>query len=215
MRPQERKLIDRLILTGTVTVAEATQMQLPTAQHSVVRDLRDNLLILLCAHPMGEAGPSSGLAELEALRRAIDRERQVWIEGLNDQAGRHVLKVSVGVTRENRERSRWDILLPLGSPAGDHWGAAINVYTRVISSRVVDGLLHPVLAAESIGGTNRRAVPGDVELLGVKTIDSAKRLYDRWKDVPASRDETVRSMARIFEACTWPETSDPRMSTDL
>ncbi|WP_082521131.1 hypothetical protein [Rhodococcus sp. Leaf278] len=203
MMPREREDIGHYILAGYVTVAEAQWLQMNPPHRSVVRDLRDNLLVHLSAYPLGEAGPRSGLAELQVFGSAIEREPEVWAKEMDDRVGRHMIAVGRTVTRESREQARWDMLLPLGSPSTDRWQAAINVFTRVISSRAVDGLIHPVLAANSICGW---PIPGPLnqpDVPGIAMIGTTKRLFDSWKDDRSRRDEIEQDMMDAFHAGTW------------
>lgn len=203
MMPRERDNIGHYILAGYVTVEEAQRLQTNRPYRSVVRDLRDSLLVHLSAYPLGEAGPRSGLAELQVFGSAIEREPAVWAKEMDDRVGRHMIAVGRTVTRESREQARWDMLLPLGSPSTDRWQAAINVFTRVISSRAVDELIHPVLAANSICGW---PIPGPLnqpDVPGIAMIGTTKRLFDSWKDDRGRRDEIEKDMMDAFHAGTW------------
>lgn len=204
MKLSERDLIDQLLLSGAVTVAQAQQLQATPSHRSVVRDLRDNLLIHLCAYPLDEAGPRSGLAELEAFGRAIAREHDAWVQELDDRVGRHLIDVVGTVAKDTLGQGRWDILLPLGSPSTNRWQAAINVLTRVISSRVVDGLLHPALAADWLRNWPVPASSVDPELPGIGTILSANELFDQWQGDRGNRDAVEQRMMDAFLAGTWP-----------
>ncbi|MGF0311869.1 hypothetical protein [Rhodococcus sp. IEGM1428] len=203
MMPRERDDIGHYILAGYVTIAEAQRLQVNPPHSSVVRDLRDDLLVHLSAYPLGEAGPGSGLAELQVFGSAIEREPAVWAKDMDDWVGRHMIAVGRTVTRESREQARWDMLMPLGSPSTDRWQAAINVFTRVISSRAVEGLIHPVLAANSICGW---PIPGPLnqpDVPGIAMIGTTKRLFDSWKDNRARRGAIEQDMMDAFHAGTW------------
>jgi hypothetical protein len=201
---REPRDIDWFLLAGVVTVAEAQQLQSQPAHRSVARDLRDKLLIDLCAYPLGEAGPRSALAELEVFRRAIERERAVWERELDDRVGRHMIDVADTVTRECREQCRWDMLLPLGSPSVNRWQAAINVLTRVVSSRTVDGLLHPVLAANWLKDWPINEPSNDPTLPGIRTISSAGELFTDWQEDRPHRRSIEQQMMATFRTGTWP-----------
>lgn len=195
--------IEYFILEGSVTVAEAQRMRTMSTPRSVTRDLRDNLLMHLCAYPLGEAAPRSGLAELEAFAHAVNRERSVWVNELVDHVGRHMIDVAATVTRETREQDRWDLLLPLGEPSTNRWQAAINVYTRVLSSRVVDGFLHPVVAA---GWLSTWPIPDaydDPAVPGVHMIHVAGELFGSWKRRDVLRGEVEEHMMEMFRAGIW------------
>lgn len=202
MRPSEQKSIDRFLLDGSVTLAEARGMRLPPAP--VLRDLRDSLLIQLCAYPLGEAGPRSSLAELQAFGLAFDRDRSSWKDELTDDVGVHMLKVVDGITRENREQRRWDLLIRLGAPSTEDWDVAINVFTRVIASRVVDGFLHPVLGAQSVTGISLRPDATAEEATGVTIVRSSTDLLRAWHDNPRDqRAPIVEAMAKVFRSGLW------------
>ncbi|WP_143537117.1 hypothetical protein [Rhodococcoides fascians] len=204
MMLREPREIDWFLLAGVVTIAEAQQLQSRPAHRSVAWDLRDNLLIDLCAYPLGEAGPRSGLAELEVFGRAIERERAVWERELDDRVGRHMIDVAGTVTRESREQGRWDMLLPLGSPSINRWQAAINVLTRVVSSRTVDGYLHPVLAANWLKDWPINEPSNDPTLPGVRTISSAGELFTVWQEDRPHRSSIEQQMMATFRTGTWP-----------
>lgn len=191
------------ILQGLVTVAEAQRMRSACECPSVARDLRDNLLMHLCAYPLGEAGPRSGLAELEVFARAVARERPMWERELGDRVGRHMIGVAATVARESREQGRWDLLLPLGAPSTNGWQAAMNVYTRVLSSRVVDGLMHSIVAADSLSTWPVPDAYDDSSIPGIRMIHCATALFGSWKRDRANREDSERQMMEMFRAGTW------------
>ncbi|MDJ0394311.1 hypothetical protein QMK17_13340 [Rhodococcus sp. G-MC3] len=185
-------------------MAEARRLQVTPAHRSVARDLWDNLLVHLCAYSLGEAGPRSGLVELEMFGRAIERERAVRVQELNDKVGRHVIAVAENVTRESREQARSDMLLPLGAPSSGSWQAAINVFSRVIISRAVDGLIHPVFASQTLCRWPIPEPSNQPDVPGIHMIVSAKQLLDSWKDERGRRDVIEQQMMDTFRAGTWP-----------
>ncbi|RRQ29701.1 hypothetical protein DK926_02215 [Rhodococcus sp. Eu-32] len=186
-----------------VTVAEAQRMRSARENASVTRDLRDNLLMHLCAYPLGEAAPRSGLAELEVFARAVAAESPMWESELDDRVGRHMLDVAANITRETRAQGRWDMLLPLGAPSTNRWQAAMNVYTRVLSSRVVDGFLHPVVATEWLSTWPIPDAYDDSSIPGIRMIHCATALFSSWKYDRANREDSERQMTDMFCAGTW------------
>lgn len=193
---------EQFLLAGTVTVSEARALRVPLEANDLLRDLRDNVLMHLCAHPMGEAGRSSGLAELEATGRAIQREPEEWEGVLANGIGRHFISVARSVTKENRPDKRWEMLTPLGAPAENARDAAINVFARVISSRVSDGLLHPVVAADRVHTFEYETTDW---LSGIGVMNESKRLLESWKASSSdSRGHIETDMRSLFEACSWP-----------
>lgn len=194
--------IETFVLAGLITVSQAQHMHTRLAPRSLTRDLRDNLLIHLCAYPLGEAAPRSGLAELEVFARAVAREPDVWRSELNDPIGRHMIDVAATVTRETRDQGRWDLLLPLGAPSSNHWQAAINVYARVLSSRVVDGFLHPVVATDWLSTWPIPEAYNNPELPGITMIGSAGTLFDAWK-FTTDREDIEQQMTEMYRAGTW------------
>lgn len=186
-------------------MAEAERLRARPSNVSVARNLRDNLLVLLCAYPLGEAGPRSGLDQLAAFARATERERGAWENELGEDVGRHMLTVARTVTRDSRETSRWDVLGPLGWPPDDRWQMAANVFTRVIASRTVDGLLHPVLAAESLHGWPIPTPSNDENSPGIRAMTIAGRLFVEWRDDRSRRDAVEHSLIEVFRSATWPD----------
>lgn len=210
MLPDLKQRAEQFLLSGTVTVSEARTLEASPATSDLVRDCRDSRLLHLCKYPMGEMGPSSGLAELEAAGRSIRREPDVWTKGLTDSVGRHFISVARTVRKDNRSDKRWEMLTPLGAPAGDTRDAAINVFVRIISSRVSDGLIHPVLAADRVHTFEYETTD---RVPGVEVMNESKRLLELWKAGSGdAREDIETDMRSLFEACSWPGLAFPSLS---
>ncbi|WP_244163441.1 hypothetical protein [Rhodococcus koreensis] len=67
-------MVEKFLLQGVITLAEARRLRTPSAQDPFLRDAVDNLLMDLSGYPLREGGPRSGLDQLEYFSKAIARE---------------------------------------------------------------------------------------------------------------------------------------------
>ncbi|MFC9360913.1 hypothetical protein ACFTZB_30605 [Rhodococcus sp. NPDC057014] len=200
---EDQRMVEKFLLQGVITLAEARRLRTPSAQDPFLRDAVDNLLMDLSGYPLREGGPRSGLDQLEYFSKAIAREPTEFAHGLDTRVGKIVLDATSGLTHENRAERRWAILDPLGAPRMDRREAGMNVWVRLLSSRVTDGLLHPVLCAELIADVGPLSADDAYNSREVQINRAAPGLYKTWVSDPGTRDSQEHSMRELFESVSW------------